>query len=212
MFLLTGMRFREVAHLCWPDIDPQRRTIHVSRKRDLGFDPKAYHERIIPVPVALVHMLDKRADRITSDGAGLVFATALRRLSGGKYSGGKPDKKMLEKLKAIALRAGLNCGRCRTELNGKMVTCSTAPACRQWGLHKFRHTYATSMLRDGVDIVTVSRWLGHKDLTTTRIYLRALDAETAQPQVERSTLATQYTGKVPEAVQSHILRRCAGVQ
>ena len=38
-------------------------------------------------------------------------------------------------------------------------------------LHKFRHTYATRLLENGVDIVTVQRLMGHSDLDTTRQYL-----------------------------------------
>jgi integrase len=56
-------------------------------------------------------------------------------------------------------------------------------------------------LHDKVDIVTVSRWLGHKDLATTPIYLRALEAEMAQPQVEQSTLAKQFGGRAPKVQQ-----------
>lgn len=38
-------------------------------------------------------------------------------------------------------------------------------------LHKFRHTYATRLLENGCDIVTVQHLLGHSDLDTTRKYL-----------------------------------------
>ncbi len=43
-----------------------------------------------------------------------------------------------------------------------------ARACRQLGLpkfshHDFRHFFATTCIESGVDIPTVSRWLGHKD-------------------------------------------------
>ena len=38
--------------------------------------------------------------------------------------------------------------------------------------HVLRHTYATRMLRQGADIVTVNKALGHALLETTRIYVR----------------------------------------
>jgi integrase/recombinase XerD len=187
-FLQTGLRYREVAFLGWSDIDPVACTIRVTAKRAFGFVPKTYHERTVPIPRSLVELLQARGERLASDGAGLTFGTP----RGWRGAGGKADKKMLDKLKMIALRAGLNCGHCIGSYKGEPVTCVTHACCRRWGLHKFRHTYATSMLRDHVDIVTVSKWLGHKDLDTTRIYLHALEAEWAQPQVERSMLATRF--------------------
>lgn len=38
-------------------------------------------------------------------------------------------------------------------------------------LPKFRHTYATRLLEQGCDVVTLQHLMGHSDLETTRQYL-----------------------------------------
>jgi integrase len=60
-------------------------------------------------------------------------------------------------------------------------------------LHKFRHTYATRLLENGCDIVTVQRLMGHSDLDTTRQYLDP-DEKLKRSAVGKLSLA-MLTGK-----------------
>lgn len=68
---------------------------------------------------------------------------------------GKRDGHMLRRLQALAKRAKL-------------------PG--EWGLHKFRKTYATLQHKAGVDARTIQKRLGHSDLATTLQYLEGEDS------------------------------------
>jgi integrase len=48
-----------------------------------------------------------------------------------------------------------------------LVRVVTAKACRLCGIPHKRHTFASTALAEGVPISEVSRWLGHKSITTT---------------------------------------------
>jgi integrase len=63
-------------------------------------------------------------------------------------------------------------------------------------LHKFRHTYATRLLENGADIVTVQRLLGHSDLDTTKRYLNP-DGDRKRAAVNRLILPAPLTPQPP---------------
>jgi integrase/recombinase XerD len=97
----------------------------------------------------------------------LVFTTAK----------GKPEGHFLAKLKAIAFRAGLNCGQCRSK-QGQL--CAADPVCRNWSLHKFRRTWATMYLRAGVSTYELQDWIGHSDQEMLKRYAKNAGAQSAQ--------------------------------
>lgn len=47
-------------------------------------------------------------------------------------------------------------------------------------LHKFRRTYITALLRNGIDLRTVQVYAGHKDIASTMRYQRPASAKEAQ--------------------------------
>lgn len=85
----------------------------------------------------------------------------------------------------------VNTGYCFTREDGEpmhpdSITSWLSKFSKKYGLphinpHKFRHTQASILINEGVDIVTVAKRLGHKQVTTTEnIYAHALakaDAE-----------------------------------
>jgi integrase/recombinase XerD len=176
-FLLTGERDKEVRYTAWSDIDFNRKCVRVTAKKQLGFKPKDKEEREIPVPAALLDALREYKARHTGfNRHDLVFPT----------SEGKADKKLENKLKRIACRAKLNCGRCVSKFGNK---CSEGPYCGKWFLHKFRHTFATTCLEEGVSIRTLQEWLGHNDLASTMVYLKYVGRQGVHEIIDKSAIA-----------------------
>jgi len=94
---------------------------------------------------------------------------------------------MLEKLKAVAHRGKLNCGHCAVP--HKINRCGEGPYCGRWFLHKFRHTYATRHLQDGIDIRTLQQWMGHRDIASTMVYLKGVRNADVQARINKGSLA-----------------------
>jgi len=59
-------------------------------------------------------------------------------------------------------------------------------------LHSLRHSYATHLLEDGVDIVTIKELLGHAHIATTMLYLHVAQI---RPGAAHSPLDTLYPEK-----------------
>jgi site-specific recombinase XerD len=52
---------------------------------------------------------------------------------------------------------------------------------KEVNLHSLRHSYATHLLEDGLNIVTLKELLGHAEITTTMIYLHVAQCELVKP-------------------------------
>jgi site-specific recombinase XerD len=66
--------------------------------------------------------------------------------------------------------------------------CSDGPHCEKWTLHKWRYTFATNMLRFGLDIKSRQELLGHKNIATAEKYLRSLRLTSLRSKVEDSSI------------------------
>lgn len=60
---------------------------------------------------------------------------------------------------------------------------------KQVSMHTLRHSFATHLLEDGVDIHSIQRLLGHKDMRTTLVYLHVADVK---PKPAHSPLDSLY--------------------
>jgi len=59
---------------------------------------------------------------------------------------------------------------------------------KEVNLHSLRHSYATHLLEQGVDIVTLKNLLGHAEITTTMIYLHIAQCPQVKPHSPLDTL------------------------
>ncbi len=51
------------------------------------------------------------------------------------------------------------------------AACADAGITKRGGIHTLRHCYATHLLEAGVDLYSLSQWLGHRHVSTTTRYL-----------------------------------------
>jgi integrase len=172
----SGFRDQEIRFVEWRDIDFRHHLVRVTAKPEWGFTPKNWEERVVPLPAGLIERLQKLKEKRKASPHHLVFPNGR----------GRPDSEMDMVVKRVAERAKLNCGRCVTEHGNK---CSQGPYCMNFFLHKFRHTFATNHLRDGVDIRTVQSWLGHRDIKSTMVYLKGIRSKDAAVKVNSGELA-----------------------
>ena len=172
----SGFRDQEIRYAEYLDLDFRHDLVRVTAKPEWDFTPKNWEERAVPLPRALMERLRQRKERKQARPHDLIFGNTK----------GRPDSEMDMVVKRVAERARLNCGRCTTEHGNK---CAGGPYCQNFFLHKFRHTYATNHLRDGVDIRTVQAWLGHRDIKSTMVYLKGIRSKDAAVKVNSGELA-----------------------
>jgi integrase len=161
-FLYSGCREREVMFACWNDIDFINRTYTVRPKRDLGFRTKNGGVRAVPLPQVLIDALKT-----------YVLVVGSRRLIFVNSVGGAQGH-FLYKCKQITFRAGLNCGHC---INKQGKSCAEHAVCANWGLHKFRRTWATMHLLNGMPMPLLQNYIGHSDMQTLHRYLARISAK-----------------------------------
>jgi integrase len=167
---MLGLREQEATHAEWADVDWSHSVFRVQGKIRLHyrFSVKDSEQREVPVPAALLARLRTRHEAHPDT----------RLIIGNKRD--RPEGHLLRKLKALARNAGLNCTRCEgCQRKGAFAECEV------WSLHRFRRTFCTMLLRNGVDLPTAQRLMGHNDLASTMRYLRPAATEHIQSKVTR---------------------------
>ncbi|WP_029034541.1 tyrosine-type recombinase/integrase [Salinimicrobium terrae] len=84
---------------------------------------------------------------------------------------------------ALLVKEGTTEGKVFRDIKYSQITrplkewLNTAEIDKKISFHNFRHTYATLQLSKGTDIYTLSKMLGHKNVTTTQIYGKVMDRQ-----------------------------------
>lgn len=170
--LRTGIRQGEMLALTWGDVDLAAQRLHVRRSvRDgeVG-DTKTRHSvRVVPLDSLLLRELKPWKLACPPTRERLLFPSTF----GGGYV---PASGLARRLRALIGRCGFE----RPELAGL-----------RW--HDLRHTFASHLLADGMDLVTVSRLLGHSSPTVTaKVYAHAIPDREAE---RREQLSQLYSTK-----------------
>ena len=175
LFLSTGLRREELCNLRWPQLEVGQR-IAVVR-----IDGKGAKQREVPFEGPAVTalrdwLLLRDAMNIAHDAVFVTLHHAHHRA--GVSSIGDPLS--LDRIERIIKQH------------------ARAAKLREWGIHRFRVTFATQLYDDGADIETIRALMGHESIETTRRYLAVSErARRTRLSADRqhAVLGTRPTGK-----------------
>jgi site-specific recombinase XerD len=138
-----GLRLQEALHLQVADIDAGRRLVHVRRG-------KGHKDRLVPLPPATLTLL--RAHWSTHRHPQWLFPGE-----------GRNHRQAAAAGRPMAPNTPQDCIR--------KVVDELGWGARGISTHTLRHCYATHLLEAGVNLRQIQKYLGHRSLMTTTIYL-----------------------------------------
>jgi integrase/recombinase XerD len=160
----TGLRASELISLT-------RNDIYLDTAAHVACRGKGRKHRITPLTAATVAILRDWISETGGTGAHPLFPS----IRGGPLS---PDG-LAQRIAVHAATAAASC----PSLAGKHVT-----------PHVLRHTAAMRLLHAGVETTVIALWLGHENVTTTRIYVEA-DLELKQRALDRTAPTATAAGR-----------------
>ena len=138
-----GLRLQEGLHLEVGDIDSDRMLIHVHRG-------KGAKDRMVPLPPSTLAVL--REHWKSHRNPRLIFPALGR--------GRRQDSTAVSPMAITSVTGAIKDAVRRAGITKRSVH-----------IHTLRHSYATHLLEEGVNIRVIQRYLGHSSLETTMVYL-----------------------------------------
>lgn len=163
ILIYTGLRGGEMMALKWEDVDLKNNYIRVHRNIAAIRDVETNERKIII-----------QEGTKTKNGR-IVHLTK----SASKYLMLLKTSKMpIPKDYVVAVQGSRDCSGLR---KAYILICQKAKIDNQQGLHTLRHTFASLMIRKGVDIKIISEMLGHSSVSFTyNTYIHLIEEEKAK--------------------------------
>lgn len=170
-----GLRCFEARNITIPDIDFDRMVLHVRQG-------KGKKDRYVPLSTVLVDWLK---NYITLENPTMwLFNGRPNGRAGGDFDSRYSNRGIQWAVKQAAKQVGI---------------------IKNISVHTLRHTFATHLLEDGLDIVSIKDLLGHSRIDTTLIYLHVAQYDRMK---SFSPLDTLYTFKKSNPLAFHHADTC----
>lgn len=147
-----GLRCMEARSVRIQDLDFDRKVLHVVQG-------KGKKDRYVPLSEHLIRGLKQYIDAERPD-EWLFNGQPMENRKGGDFDSRYSQKGVQWAVKSAAKKAGI---------------------IKNVNVHTLRHTYATHLLEDGMDIMTLKEMLGHESIETTLVYLHIAQSGRCKP-------------------------------